>query len=230
MATRPIFLPNNGRPGVIVKDIEFQWFPGMAVVQKQKSIESLHAAAKELGIYPTLEISSKSEEQFGVNLSAFNLEITTKVQKKTFSVETAFQGSKVFEKGGPYVDLLEGTSRQAKKDIRLKESGNLIGFEFFGKSYPLKPRTYFYDWIYINALNQHSEIAEIISEYKGFTDIEFNPKRSINCQAYSAALYVSLINTQFRDDALSSPEAFLELLESQYHARDQKISVQGQLI
>lgn len=51
-------------------------------------------------------------------------------ESKSFSVETAFQGSKVFEKGGPYVDLLNGTSRDAKKDMRLKESGNLIEFLF----------------------------------------------------------------------------------------------------
>lgn len=230
MATRPIFLPNISEPGVIVKDIDFKWFPGMAVVQKQKSIVSLHSAAKEQGIHPVLEISSKSKEQFGVNLSAFNLEIKTKIHKKIFSVETAFQGSKVFERGGPFVDLLEGTSRQAKKDIRLKESGNLIGFKFFGKSFPLKPRTYFYDWIYINALNQHEEIADVIESYKAFSDIEFNPQRSINCQAYSAALYVSLINTQFKNDALSSPEAFLDILKSQYKTRDEKLAVQGQLI
>lgn len=230
MAFRPIFVPNNETPGVIIKEIEFKWYPGMAVVQKQKSIDSLHSAAKELGFYPLLEISSKSKEQIGINLSAFNLEITTKIHKKTFSVETAFQGSKVFERGGPFIDLLDGTSKKAKKDIRLKESGNLIEFNFFGKSFPLKPRTYFYDWIYINALNQHTEIADIISEYKGFTDIEFNPKKSINCQAYSAALYVSLINTQYKNDALSSPEAFLELLESQYRERDEKLSIQGQLI
>ncbi len=230
MATRPIFLPKNGQPGVVIKDIEFQWFPGMAVVQKQKSIESFHSAAKENGISPILEISSKSKEQFGVSLSAFNLEITTKVHKNIFTVETAFQGSKVFERGGPFVDLLEGTSKQAKKDIRLKESGNLIGFTFFGKPYPLLPRTFFYDWLYLNALNQYNEIADIITDYKGFTDIEFNPKKSINCQAYSAALYVSLINSQFKNDALSSPEAFLQLLESEYKERDDKIVIQGQLI
>ena len=36
------------------------------------------------------------------------------------------------------------------------------------------------------------ELADEITNYNGFTDIEFNPKKSINCQAYSAALYSSL--------------------------------------
>ena len=127
MATRPVYIPKLDSIGVITKSVDFTWSPGMSKSQKQKSIKSLHKAANELGILPILEISSKSEENIGVNLSAFNLMIKTK-QSKSFSVETAFQSSKVFEKGGPYIDLLNCTSREAKKDIRLKESGNLIEF------------------------------------------------------------------------------------------------------
>lgn len=32
----------------------------------------------------------------------------------------------------------------------------------------------------------------MLLEYDGFTDIEFNPQKSLNCQAKAAALYVSL--------------------------------------
>ena len=102
--------------------------------------------------------------------------ITTKEKKRSFSVETAFQSSKVFEKGGPYIDLLEKTSRQAKK-----ESGNLIKFRFFNSEFSLKPRTYFYDWLYLNAIHQNEVLSDQVISYRGFTDIEFNPKKSINC-------------------------------------------------
>ena len=99
MAIRPVFVPVfNGGIGVVEKQIDFKWFPGMAVVQKQKSIESLHEAARNDRVSSLLEISSKSKNDLGVKLSAFNLNIITKKNKKVFSVETAFQGSKVFER------------------------------------------------------------------------------------------------------------------------------------
>lgn len=231
MASRPVFVPiSNGVVGVTKKLIEFKWSPGMAVVQKQKSIDSLHVTATASGISSLLEISSKSKNELGVKLSAFNLSITTKINKNKFSVESAFQGSKVFERGGPYTDLLEGTSREAKKDIRLKESGNLVGFRFFGKEFPLKPRTFFYDWIYINALNKDEYLREEILNYNGFTDIEFNPKKSINCQAYSVALFISLEKSGFLKDALSTPEDFLEVVKDEYNKDTATQAVQGVLV
>ena len=232
MANRPVYIPkvSNENPGVMVKDVEFQWFPGMSKSQKQKSIKSLHESANSLNINPILEISSKSDIELGVELSAFNLMITTKKYKNNFSVETAFQSSKVFERGGPYSDLLEATSRQAKKDIRLKESGNLVKFIFFGKEFSLRPRTLFYDWLYINALHQNENLSNEVVTYQGFTDIEFNPKKSLNCQAYSAALYVSLRNTGSINEALISTEAFLELLREEYSKRDDSMVVQSSLL
>lgn len=232
MANRPVYIPKLSleTPGVLVKEVEFRWFPGMSKSQKQKSIGSLHVAAKALNINPILEISSKSKSELGVKLSAFNLMITTKKQKKSFSVETAFQSSKVFENGGPYTDLLEGTSRQAKKDIRLKESGNLIKFQFFSKEFRSRPRTLFYDWLYINAVHQNQELSEQLIMYRGFTDIEFNPKKSINCQAYSAALYVSLIKNRVLQEALESPESFNEILRKEYEKRDGSFAIQCTLL
>lgn len=230
MAIRPIFLPKvGGGVGVAERAIEFVWHPGMAVSQKQKSIRELHLAAEKSGFGPSLEISTKSENELGAKLSAFNLCITTKGKGSTFTVETAFQGSKVFEGGGPYRDLIGMDSRAAKKDIRLKESGSLIEFEFFGRKFPLLPRTYFYDWIYINALHQNVELADSITQFRSFSDIEFNPDKSINCQAYSAALYVSLIGNGLIADAISSPERFLEVTTEQYERRDAGGRVQAAL-
>ena len=221
MATRPIFIPKkNNLLGVDIKTPEFKWFPGMAVVQSQKSIASLHEAGERIGISPILEISSKSKSELGVALSAFNLSFTTKKYKNTLSVETAFQGSKVFERGGPYSDLYEKTSREAKKDMRLKESGNLIGFKFYGETFELNPTTHFYDWVYINALRQEEKLSKQILEYAGFTDIVFNPDKSRNCQAYSAALYVSLCRASLLDEALKSRQRFLDILREEYSSKE----------
>src|SRR5690606_15134406 len=134
MAERPVFIPAAEGPALVkTMRVEFQWFPGMAVSQKQKSVDSLHGAAKKLSVARTvLEVSSKSREELGSSLSAFNLMLTTVRHQRTLSVECAYQGSKVFEHGGPYVDIFDMTAREAKKDARLLSSGRLTGFRFFG--------------------------------------------------------------------------------------------------
>ncbi len=226
MAVRPVYVPRDDRPGVVVRSLDFEWFPGFSTAQKQRSIHSLHAAAGETGIEPVLEISSKSPEELGVSLSAFHLSLADAEGGRSCSVETAFQGSKVFERAGPFLDLLNGTSREAKKDERLKSSGRLLRFEFQGIAWPLKPRTYFYDWLYLSALEQQSGLRETLVGYRGFTDIEFNPKKSINCQAYSAALYVSILESGQSETILSSPASFLESLQDEYAARDELLARQ----
>ena len=191
MAKRPIFFPDpTTLPYVCEKVLEFDWFPGFSKSQAQKSIRSLHREARKQGIDPMLEISSKSEQNLGISLSAFNLFMNH--NGKMMSVECAFQGSKVFSKGGPYHDLYDATSLEAKKDVRLKEAGSVIAFNFQGEDFPTKPLTAFYDWLYLIALSQNHGLADKLKAYKGFSDIAFNPERSINCQARSAALFVAL--------------------------------------
>ncbi|HBM7607037.1 TPA: hypothetical protein LZ300_004150 [Enterobacter hormaechei subsp. xiangfangensis] len=217
MAVRPVFIPTNaGNVLSVTKDVDFPWAPGMSKTQKQKSIRALHAAANELGVNSLLEISSKSEDELGVKLSAFNLRIKTKKLGKEFTVESAFQASKVFEMGGPYVDILDKSSVEAKKDLRLKESGSLVNFKFYNTLWPLVPRTAFYDWLYLSALNQNKQLALHLLRFDGFTDIEFNPVKSINCQARAAALYVSLVRRNMLDDVLSSKDEFLSVLVNHY--------------
>ena len=230
MAFRPIFSPKTEEVGVTEDMLDFHWFPGMAASQKKKSIGSLHEVAKSKGYSCILEISSKSEHELGIKLSAFNLIIKTKKYGNEFTVETAFQGSKVFERGGPYKDLFGLDSIKAKKDIRLKESGDVIGFEFFGMSFPTIPRTYFYDWLYINALNGNPELADEVKSYDAFSDIEFNPKKSINCQAHAVALYLSLIRNNQLTKALKGPEKFLECTLSHYENQKRNIGVQKSFI
>lgn len=213
MANRPVFLVNKGVKGFVVsKNVAFDWFPGFSVSQKQKSIHSLHEnIKKEDDSLSVLEVSSKSNLELGVKLSAFNLLINTRKNKK-FSVETAFQASKVFEQGGPFLDLYNKTSLEAKKDPRIKNNGTLIHFDFFNEIWDLEPKTLFYDWLYINALALNKDLAKKIIYYNAFTDIEFNPKKSVNCQARSAALYVSLHQAGILEKALKSIDAYKDIV------------------
>lgn len=229
MARKPIFISDVNSKKLFKKGlVEFEWFAGFSVKQKQRSIESLHNSAlathKNLKI---LEISSKSLQQIGIELSAFNLMIETKNNKK-FSVETAFQASKVFENGGPFLDLYEKTSRDAKKDKRLKESGSLIGFNYFKREFPLNPKTLFYNWLYINALSKQEELSQAIMEYNTFTDIEFNPDKSINCQAEAAAIYVSLVKNKVLEKALVSVDCFEEIVYGTQKKEIEEVEIESE--
>ena len=193
MAIRPIFIPvMSGFPYVESIDIEFQWFAGFSQKQTRKSIASMHEAAKKMEIYPVLEISRKSTSALGVSLSAFELSLRTQ-GSNSISVESAYQGSKVFEDGGPFHDLYEVSSREAKRDPRLRNSGEVTAFEFLGERFPIEPQTAFYNWLYMTALSQREPpVLQELKRFSAFSDIAFNPKRSINCQARAVAVYVSL--------------------------------------
>ena len=167
-------------------------------------------AARKYHVENVLEVSSKSEQTLGVALSSFNLTFATQ-RGRVLTVEAAFQGSKVFESGGPFRDIFEMSPLDAKRDERLKNSGNLIKFSFFGQDWPLRPLTAFYDWLYINTLVKNPELAKQVTDVEAFTDIEFNHLRSINCQARSVALYCALFHNDKIEEALSSPEAFRSL-------------------
>ncbi|MCX7255779.1 MAG: hypothetical protein NTZ64_03355 [Polaromonas sp.] len=223
MANRPVFVA-LGQPSHLVDQIlvDFSWNPGFAPVQKKKNVLALHEAAKKQRLSPLLEVSTKSEEKLGQRLSAFNLKITTALGE--ISVESAYQGSKVFSNGGPYTDIYEMDSWSAKKDERLKNSGPLTGFNFFGQKWPLIPKTAFYDWLYLSALEPHQEFLKRLFNYQGFTDIEFNPEKSINCQARTCALLVSLIKLDALNAALRSQSDFISIVASdsfnQSHSSD----------
>ncbi|WP_415471240.1 DUF6977 family protein [Clostridium saccharoperbutylacetonicum] len=175
--------------------------------EKQNNVRVLHSKFNE--IYKNeqvLEISTKSPIEIGRELSAFNLKYN--INNKEYPLECVFQSSKVFEKGGPNIDLLEVEPFQVKRDRRLRNSGNLIGFTLDNVNYPLEPKTLFYDWIYINALSKKPNLYKKIINYNAFTDIEFKPERAINCQAKSVALFVVLYKQGLLNEALSNIELF----------------------
>lgn len=220
MAERKIYVPKIKCAGVDEISVEFKWNLGLSIVQKQKNIQALHKAAfKKKNISSILEISSKSTNKEGILLSAFNLSFLTN-ERKSLTVESAFQGSKTFEFGGPYTDIYTKTSKESKKDERLKKSGKLICFTFFNEIFELNPATFFYDWLYINALNKNENLHQFVLNYEAFTDIEFNPAKSWNCQAYSVALYVSLYKNNLLKEALKSKDNFKKIVKAEYDRKE----------
>lgn len=214
MATRPIFLPTHDE-ALLVREVraEFHWNPGMAVSQKRKNVAALHKSALEMGFGPLLEISSASETELGRRLSAFNLKIL--VGDREIPFESAYQGSKVFSHGGPYFDLYDVDARTAKKDTRLRSSGRIIEFQFLEERFPSNPPTAFYDWMYICTLYPHADWLERnIRHFAGFTDIAFNPERSLNCQARACAIFLSLYRRRLLGFAVESFNSFLQFAEA----------------
>ncbi len=213
MAKRPVFVAIDRPPFVLVQNVDFQFFPGFAVSQKQKSIMSLHECFTQThsdyaGL--VLEISSKSPVLLGVKLSAFNLQYQLN-DGQFRPVECVFQSSKCFSNGCQYTDILEMTPHDAKHDNRLRNSGDVIAFRLEGEEFPTKPVTFFYDWIYINALGHNPSLVKDILNYNAFTDIEFNPDRSWNCQARSVAMFVGLSKAGVLSEALKTKDSFLSL-------------------
>ena len=214
MAKRPAFFIGNdlNNEFVRIEEFDFNWYPGFSFTQKQKNVAEFHLSIhNKYPNYKILEISSKSNERCGRDLSAFKLSF--KYNNKLVSVESAFQSSKVFESGEQYQDLLERSSKEAKTDLRIKNGGKLKKFHFNNEDWELTPPTSFYDWLYINALNEshNRELAKHIMRYDCFTDIEFNPKKSFNCQARSAALYKYLVKYNLFEKSLSK-DNYLKLI------------------
>ncbi len=212
MATRPCYRPLEVGIGVkTMNSPEFKWHGGFAFSQKQKNVVALHEVLQAADpAARILEISSKSLQPLGVKLSAFNL--TLKIDGTDCTVESVFQASKVFEGGvGPFPEKYALDSREVRHFVQAESDGKrLVAFDWSGIKWPLEPRTGFFFRLYIEALRQNPDLDDQLMDYNGFTDIEFNPKRQINCQAAAAAFYVSLRRSGRLEELLADRDAFCE--------------------
>ncbi|MBD5416292.1 MAG: hypothetical protein HDR50_01120 [Desulfovibrio sp.] len=222
MATRPVFFVTTpAESWVRVEEVSFQWFPGMSLAQKRRSIDAMQAAAHALAPKASLlEISTKSAEADGRALSGF--ELCLEAHGRRMPVESLFQGSKLCRAGngvaGPYQELYAEDAVAAKRDSRLAKC-HLAGFRFFDEDWPLDawpprdgqkdalPPSAFYDYLYFRALGQQPELASKACGYAGFTDLEFTPGKSDNCQAFSAALFTALTAAAKADARIPAPGA-----------------------
>lgn len=202
-AKRPVFIslnqPDDSFSMVREELFDFEFFPGFAEEQKRKNVRSLHRSIKEKHTNAKiLEVSTKSNDEIGMQLSAFRLtlDVDNGDTSIPIPIENIFQSSKVFEHGGPFKELLWCPPLEAKRYEPLKKSGELKCFHFDGKEYALKPPTFFYDYIYIKALINRHDLTDKLLEFDYFTDIEFNQKKSLNCQARSVAILVALLKNK----------------------------------
>lgn len=202
MATRPAWTIRNNR--VISESFDFEWFSGFSISQKQRSISALHNEIIAQTKGTPLEISTKSIYQLGYDLSAFSLTLEGK------TLENIYQSSKVYENGGPYLDLLLVKPGSAKRDPRHQSSGAFKGYQYKDMFWAAELKTAFYDYIYTQAVLEKFGANVNFGKFNWFTDIEFNPKKSINCQARAITLYKLLQERRFLS-VCSDPNAWLRL-------------------
>ncbi len=216
MAERPAFTlashATNAEP-VSVAYYPFTWSPGMSATQKRKNVEALHRVIREHqpGARP-LEVSTKSTEPLGIALSAFNLGVNRHGVK--FHVESLYQASKVFRDGaGPFPNLYDKRPKVVRDAIKPHTGSPLARFAWREVVWPLEPKLAFYTWLYCMALHhiQNRRLVEILlaARYSHFTDIEYNPKRTLNSQSFAVAYYVHLVQSGQADTALAGQDAFL---------------------
>ena len=115
MAKRPAWSVQDDV--VICENFDFMWSGGFSITQKQKNIRALHQSIYEMKHEKALEVSSKSEVRVGKEIGAFSLELDG------IFLENVFQAAKQYENGGPYLDLLNVSPKQAKRDERHCNSG-----------------------------------------------------------------------------------------------------------
>jgi hypothetical protein len=207
MATKLVFHPSDTK-FYTEEMISFEYVQGLAFSQKQKNVDSLRRSI--LWSHPeahVLEVSTKSRDKIGIACSAFNLHIDG------HCLESAFQAGKVFEGVGGFPEAANLSPKEARDYVK-EHCGahSLVGFHYMGHDFPLEPKTFFYDWLYVNALVQSKIDLAYAALYDTFTDIEFNEKKQVNCQARSTAIAVSLQRKGLLEQALKSPQNFLTIV------------------
>lgn len=136
-----------------------------------------------------LEISSKSPDALGRQLSAFNIFFSLSNGEQV-PVECVYQASKV-----------------------TSNSGEVLGYVLEGVPFA---KEYFYDWLYIKALAENNFGKDLL-EYKSFSDVFYDAvnTKTENCQAKSCAIQKGLILSDYSLEWLSTLnyDSFLKLIK-----------------
>lgn len=150
-----------------------------------------------------LEVSTKSADDVGRALSAFNLKIGN------IPVENVYCGSKKFRNGGPYIDLIDEnvSPKQAKFDERLNNSGELECFEYNDRKFSPHP-SFFYTWLYANALIENNMSEKLKAD--AYMDVFYDPAKPSACQARACAIAKTILKTVPKEN-IKSFDAFMHL-------------------
>ncbi len=156
----------------------------------------------------TLEISSRSADRLGRDLSAMNLPAADDPHGRP--VEAVYQAAKCYGDGGPDTHLSQSGYEAKRRDRERRRQGPLAGFRHEGRQWPAETGSAFYDWLWTrSALRQCGHgVIERLRRYDGFTD-QFHRPGAVACQAKAAAIVAGMGLSRTRA-AIETPEAWLE--------------------
>ena len=214
VAFRPVFISTFDDELVNIDSIEFEWMKGRDPLTKKNNSKSLIKSFYKKYNYKPLEVSTKSDNALGMLLSAFNLTLKTPVGH--IPVECAYQGSKKYMEIGKREEFYKTNPVNIKKIIKKEniDKYSIQSFDFFGDIWNIEPKEAFYSWLYLKGLGDNKSIEKELIKFKAFIDIEFNPKKSINCQARACAMYVSLKKMNIFEHALKNKKSFLSIFKN----------------
>ena len=206
MAVRKVYLSLAEFPYAKEVPVTFPWSNGSKHQNIQAVLDTFHDVYPEI---PVLEVSLASAQPEGVGVAAMKLPLRL-ADGKELPVGVVYQGSKVFENGGPYTDLWQLSHQKVQKDPRLHQSGRCIGYRLEGMDYPAEPHPYaFFNWLYCRALAQDPDRGQELLRYGAFSDLDLgSAKTDRNSPARAAAVYGGL-KAAGRLDCLASYEAFV---------------------
>lgn len=210
MALRRVYFINENK--VKFQNFNIKWNSGFSIQQKQKNIEELHyCISKYYNVCKDkiLEVSTASKNELGRMLSSFTLKVF--FNGHYYPLECVYQSSKVFKNVfGEYqvLEVLNMDPRSAKKRLTVENHNTLIKFKCFDKEFSLKPSYLFYDWLYISAVKNIPYLSESLNKYDFFTDIEFNPEKSLSCQARTLVLFIWLLRNNKLEEYIKNPNYF----------------------
>lgn len=220
MAIRGVFVPKDTYPYVEEVPVEFDWFGGFAVAQKQRCATSLHLTflARNTGAKP-IEISGASGYSLGQKLSAMNLRKWSRTANSYVCLESAFQSSRIYvtsdnNRIGPLTQYLKSDGKVAKSAVKKASQGIICSeYLFDGMRFPVPDFhiSLFYDYLYLNALledaNRDVALQLLTGGFNAFSDLA---TKALNTQARSCALFVSLSRLGLID-RVRDYNAFMEL-------------------
>ena len=165
-----------------------------------------HAARGRPPAGRSLEISSRSRDPFGRELSAMNLPAAGDLRGRP--VEAVYQAAKCYG-GGPDVPGCDSGYAAKHRDRERRQDGPLAAFEHEGRRWPTETGTAFYDWLWTRSAIARWGIGIVdrLREYGAFSD-QFHRAGALACQAKTAAMVAGMGRARAQA-AIESPEAWL---------------------
>ncbi len=166
-----------------------------------------HAAVEHGRPRLTLEISSRSSDSLGRDLSAMNLPAAGDLHGRP--VEAVYQAAKCYGDGGPDTQLSQSGYEAKRRDRERRRQGPLAGFRHEGRQWPPETGSAFYDWLWTRSALRHCGhgVVERLQRYEGFTD-QFHRPGAFACQAKAAAIVAGMGLSRARA-AIETPDAWL---------------------